>query len=50
MDGTVTAGGKGLPYLRDSYLPAVTERLAAALASPRPDGHAAQGRTAANAA
>jgi hypothetical protein len=29
MDGTVTAGGKGLPYLRDHFFPAMTAQVVA---------------------
>ncbi len=30
MDGTVTAGCKGLPYLRDMYFPAMADQVIAA--------------------
>jgi hypothetical protein len=50
MDGTVTAGGKGLPYLRDSYFPAVTDQVIAALQSVRSGETYAEPRTTASAA
>jgi hypothetical protein len=50
MDGTVTAGGKGLPYLRDSYFPAVTDQVIAALQSVRSGATYAEPRTTASAA
>jgi hypothetical protein len=30
MDGTTTAGCKGLPYLRDTYFPAMADQVIAA--------------------
>jgi hypothetical protein len=50
MDGTVTAGGKGLPYLRDSYFPAMTDSVIAALQSVRLGESLAEPRTTATAA
>ena len=49
MDGTVTAGGKGLPYLRDTYFPAMADQVIAAF-DPCRTVHGTIDGSAANAA